>query len=534
MADLARVKNNVAKMVAQNAPEADIDGYIESEGVTIDDVKNFRADQSSPVAEKASRLPEDPVAAEKAKQDEFYSSGIYAGSYNPLGPIARTVGAVASGAQRAPLFGWDDEAQAGIATAAGTNGNYEASRAGFNARKQAQRAQAPVASAVGELAGGLATGGTIASTGATLAGRSLPVIGRAGGAAIEGAGYGALVGAGEANPDERGAGALMGGAVGAVTGGVASKVGDALASRFARRAAQAAAPSADDLAAQAKPLYDQAYQSGVAINPQSADRVINNMKFAAGRPNERLRPQTMGLVEDLDAMAGQPMDIQTFHELRQTVDKAMKTAQGPDQATLGRMRSVLNGFADNIDQANLTGPKTAVDTFRKADDLWRKSAKASKIEDLFDLADVDSAKYSQSGMQNAIKLKAKQLYTKIVKGQEKGFTGQEVDLIRKLAKGEMTSKTVELAAKFAPRGVISFGAGMGLGTAIGGPVGAAIPGMIGFGASQLADRAAVGGVQALRNAAASGTAPVLGAITNKTVPFIGGASSALSSQINRR
>lgn len=43
MADLARIKSNVAKMVAQNAPEADIDGYIASEGVTVDDVRNFKA-----------------------------------------------------------------------------------------------------------------------------------------------------------------------------------------------------------------------------------------------------------------------------------------------------------------------------------------------------------------------------------------------------------------------------------------------------------------------------------------------------------
>lgn len=41
MADLARIKRNVAKMVAQNAPETDIDGYIASEGVTVEDVRNF-------------------------------------------------------------------------------------------------------------------------------------------------------------------------------------------------------------------------------------------------------------------------------------------------------------------------------------------------------------------------------------------------------------------------------------------------------------------------------------------------------------
>lgn len=43
MADLARIKRNVRKMAAQNAPEEDIDGYIASEGVTIEDVRNFTA-----------------------------------------------------------------------------------------------------------------------------------------------------------------------------------------------------------------------------------------------------------------------------------------------------------------------------------------------------------------------------------------------------------------------------------------------------------------------------------------------------------
>lgn len=41
MADLARIKRNVAKMAAMNAPEQDIDGYIASEGVTVDDVRDY-------------------------------------------------------------------------------------------------------------------------------------------------------------------------------------------------------------------------------------------------------------------------------------------------------------------------------------------------------------------------------------------------------------------------------------------------------------------------------------------------------------
>lgn len=42
MADLARIKRNVSKMASMKAPKEQIDGYIESEGVTVDDVKNFK------------------------------------------------------------------------------------------------------------------------------------------------------------------------------------------------------------------------------------------------------------------------------------------------------------------------------------------------------------------------------------------------------------------------------------------------------------------------------------------------------------
>lgn len=42
MVDLAKIKRNVAKMASMNAPEEDIDGYIASEGVTIDDIRNYK------------------------------------------------------------------------------------------------------------------------------------------------------------------------------------------------------------------------------------------------------------------------------------------------------------------------------------------------------------------------------------------------------------------------------------------------------------------------------------------------------------
>lgn len=52
MADLGRVKRNVAKMVEQNAPETDIDEYIKTEGVTLNAIREFKGVERPPGFEK--------------------------------------------------------------------------------------------------------------------------------------------------------------------------------------------------------------------------------------------------------------------------------------------------------------------------------------------------------------------------------------------------------------------------------------------------------------------------------------------------
>src|ERR1041385_755334 len=42
MPDLFKIKGNVSKMISMNAPESDIDAYIQAEGVTTDQVKNYQ------------------------------------------------------------------------------------------------------------------------------------------------------------------------------------------------------------------------------------------------------------------------------------------------------------------------------------------------------------------------------------------------------------------------------------------------------------------------------------------------------------
>ena len=73
MADLARIKENVAKMAGMNAPEADIDGYIASEGVNLSDVRDYQ-----PIA---------PVAADNAQPADTFGSRLQADFQKRKGQI---------------------------------------------------------------------------------------------------------------------------------------------------------------------------------------------------------------------------------------------------------------------------------------------------------------------------------------------------------------------------------------------------------------------------------------------------------------
>ena len=108
MADLARIKRNVAKMASMNAPEEDIDGYIASEGVTIDDVRNYRelqpitggklaqaqemAQQMRPEKTLGDKVSEFLVTNPIARQVGFGLQGIANAGLNPAGYIARAAG----------------------------------------------------------------------------------------------------------------------------------------------------------------------------------------------------------------------------------------------------------------------------------------------------------------------------------------------------------------------------------------------------------------------------------------------------------
>jgi hypothetical protein len=420
---------------------------------------------------------------------------------------------------------------------------YTRKQQALDAQKGARRAEHPVASLGGEVAGGLALGGGAAKAGLTTAGRAIPMLSKAAprtaatlGAVGEGAAYGGLYGAGEAAPDERLQGAGVGAAIGGLAGGALQTAGNALATRSARKAAAVATPASDDLKTASQSLYRASEREGVRYGAQPIQKLGANLKMAAGKLNDRLRPKTAGFIDDIDDRFTGDMSMEAFDEFRKELNLELRRASPSDSNTLSAMKRTLDNFADNVKPGDFTGDASkATGLLKDARKTWAQAAKTDAIEKILDVADVDGAgKYTQSGFANAVRQEMKSLYKSIVKGKSQhGWTKEEIALIRQMAAGGANSRIVNLFAKFAPRGVVSALAGPALGGGVGGPIGAVAVPLAGHLAGRAADRGAMAAAQALRTGAATGTAPrIAEQISRKAPPFIG-AGAAASTEVPR-
>jgi hypothetical protein len=179
MADLARIKRNVAKMASQNAPIEDIDGYIASEGVTIDDVKNFK-----------------PQATEKAPEEK-----------GMLRSAADSVDAFGRGIANSASFGFADEIGAGARWLGGKvlpwqpNVTYDEALAEVRGSDKATAAAHPVADIAGNVTGAVGLGSGLVKAGlsptAAVANRGGRLLSMSGASALESAALGAAQGFGQ-------------------------------------------------------------------------------------------------------------------------------------------------------------------------------------------------------------------------------------------------------------------------------------------------------------------------------------------------
>lgn len=215
MADLARIKRNVAKMASQNAPIEDIDGYIASEGVTIDDVKNFK-----------------PQATEKAPEEK-----------GMLRSAADSVDAFGRGIANSASFGFADEIGAGARWLGGKvlpwqpNVTYDEALSEVRGSDKATAAAHPVADIAGTVTGAVGLGSGLVKVGssptAAVANRGGRLLSMSGASALEGGALTAVQGFGQGEGledrlNKAKSGLAIGTIIGSALPGAASLVGNAV------------------------------------------------------------------------------------------------------------------------------------------------------------------------------------------------------------------------------------------------------------------------------------------------------------------
>lgn len=278
--------------------------------------------------------------------DDYYSSGIYAGRYNPLGAIARSFDAATTMAGDAMTLGYGDE----LAGLAGMDTQA------LRDRQNALRESNPVASMVGSIGGGMALAPAVGAVGPSSMAQGMGLGWRALAGGVEGAVLGGAYGSGSADNGNRirggYEGALMGGALGTAFPVLAAGAGRAYeAVRNARNAtpiARSAGMSADAarslggildadgaLGPQGQAAMNRAGQEAMLVDAgPTAQGVLDTIvqrggqgaRIAREAVDNRLGRDSRSLVGALDDALGAPQGVATAQNVIRQAAKPEVTA----------------------------------------------------------------------------------------------------------------------------------------------------------------------------------------------------------------
>jgi len=344
MADLARIKKNVRRMVELGAPEDDIDRYIAEEGVTIDQVRSFKGG--------AHDVP------------EFKPVGV--DNYDPETGLVRknsVLGSAIQGLADIGTMGFADELGAGVGylldhiLPGGQSRSYNEALEGARRMQESAYQDNPGSYVSGMVAGGLSSGAALArsglSFGVNAAARGAPLGRVALGSALDGALAGALTGAGSGTDlASRGVGAAVGALGGGVVGGAAPYV--------VSGARAALSPISAMLTSRFRPerYATQAVSEGLKRSGRGVDEIVDALVAA------RADDQGMYTVADAMGHSGQRMlstVVRNPNEGRQQIVDALVGRQTGQGERLSRFLAEGFDAADTAAQraASLTAGRDA-------------------------------------------------------------------------------------------------------------------------------------------------------------------------------
>jgi hypothetical protein len=264
-------------------------------------------------------------------------------------------------------------------------------------------------------------------------------------------------------------------------------------------------PSREELRTLSQQAYKDADAMGITIKQGSFDKFVNNLRTNLiddkGKKvylNEKLHPKSTAALDALESFKGKPKTWEELDQMRQIIKDAAASPDAADRRVAVIMRNRLDEYVDKLDTPDIatsvmpvstTGQvvpalDVARDSTVRARDYWSRMRKSDVIDDLLHDAELSATNYSQSGIENALRIE----FRKLAKNEDKMriFTPAERQAIEDVVKGGPATNTLRFLGKLSPSGVVSGGAGATLGYALGGPPGALIVPGIGYAAKQSA------------------------------------------------
>lgn len=253
------------------------------------------------------------------------------------------------------------------------------------------------------------------------------------------------------------------------------------------------APSTDDLLAGGGKLLERARQSGVEFSADDYGKFINDIAgINRGKIVPEIHPRTSAAIKSLANDVGQPRDMEDMMIARRIIQQAANTVD-PNLADDRRLATQMIERLDDMVNSQLA------EDGRK---MWQAARKSQTIEGI-----VEKAKMQASGFENGLRIGFRSLLNS--KKGTRGFTEQEVRLMKQIANGDAPTKALRLLGK------LSFGTNSGSnfvggsigvagGSAMFGPVGAVAAPMLGHIAQKTAENRTIRSTDLARALAASG------------------------------
>ena len=232
------------------------------------------------------------------------------------------------------------------------------------------------------------------------------------------------------------------------------------------------APTREELKDAAQLLYKKSEQFGVSMTPKGFDRLMGSLTKGVKGYNPVNHKSVAAVLNNIGERRG-PLTLEAIDQYRQMIRAAGKNG-GDDEGRIASL--IIANFDDFLDKASksdfVTNSNEALSTLKQARGLWSRLAKEKVLNEAAEIATT-----RRSSLDMATRNEFGNVLRRIKKGQLKGYTKEEIELIESVASGSFSRNVGEKVGRFGLEGNNAFLPTLGgvAGGATLGPAGLGIP-----------------------------------------------------------